>query len=93
MALITNVACACGLTSSNYKELVQLHKTYADQGLVIMAFPCNQVNTIWGGGDIYVLGAMGMGGGERGGRGLAGRRWGGGLCTGALEWEIAGGDL
>ena len=45
VALVTNVACACGLTNSNYKELVALHKKYADQGLVIMAFPCNQVGS------------------------------------------------
>lgn len=40
--LITNVACKCGLTNSNYKELVQLHDKYNSQGLEIIAFPCNQ---------------------------------------------------
>uniref|UniRef100_A0A383VFI9 Glutathione peroxidase n=1 Tax=Tetradesmus obliquus TaxID=3088 RepID=A0A383VFI9_TETOB len=41
VVLVTNVACFCGLTNSNYKELVQLNKKYADQGLVVMAWPCN----------------------------------------------------
>ncbi len=35
---MTNVACACGLTSSNYKELVDLHTRYGPQGLAIMAW-------------------------------------------------------
>ncbi|KAF8059987.1 GPX7 [Scenedesmus sp. PABB004] len=42
VVLVTNVACQCGLTSSNYKELVALHQQYADQGLVIQAWPSNQ---------------------------------------------------
>ncbi|XP_059640228.1 probable glutathione peroxidase 8 isoform X2 [Cornus florida] len=40
--LIINVASKCGLTNSNYKELNQLHEKYKDQGLEILAFPCNQ---------------------------------------------------
>ena len=40
--LITNVACKCGLTSSSYRELVELHKKYKDHGFVILALPCNQ---------------------------------------------------
>ncbi|CAA6663951.1 unnamed protein product [Spirodela intermedia] len=40
--LIVNVASKCGLTHSNYKELNVLYKTYKDQGLEILAFPCNQ---------------------------------------------------
>ncbi|KAF5938618.1 hypothetical protein HYC85_022877 [Camellia sinensis] len=31
-----------GLTNSNYKELSQLYEKYKDQGLEILAFPCNQ---------------------------------------------------
>ncbi|GER38871.1 glutathione peroxidase [Striga asiatica] len=31
-----------GLTNSNYTELTQLYKKYKDQGLEILAFPCNQ---------------------------------------------------
>eukprot|EP00878_Enallax_costatus_P003376 GHUV01003585.1.p1 GENE.GHUV01003585.1~~GHUV01003585.1.p1 ORF type:complete len:193 (+),score=40.64 GHUV01003585.1:133-711(+) len=42
VVLVTNVACYCGLTNGNYKELVQLHDKYHDKGLEIMAWPCNQ---------------------------------------------------
>ncbi|CAN1300825.1 Probable phospholipid hydroperoxide glutathione peroxidase 6, mitochondrial [Linum perenne] len=40
--LIVNVASQCGLTNSNYTELTELYKKYKDQGLEILAFPCNQ---------------------------------------------------
>ncbi|CAN1184239.1 Probable phospholipid hydroperoxide glutathione peroxidase [Linum perenne] len=40
--LIVNVASQCGLTNSNYTELTQLYQKYKDQGLEILAFPCNQ---------------------------------------------------
>nr|AKJ66815.1 glutathione peroxidase [Populus euphratica] len=40
--LIVNVASQCGLTNSNYTELTQLYDKYKDQGLEILAFPCNQ---------------------------------------------------
>ncbi|RYR17767.1 hypothetical protein Ahy_B03g062450 [Arachis hypogaea] len=40
--LIVNVASQCGLTQTNYKELNVLYKKYKDQGLEILAFPCNQ---------------------------------------------------
>ncbi|XP_055806747.1 probable glutathione peroxidase 8 [Solanum dulcamara] len=40
--LIVNVASKCGLTDSNYKDLNHLHEKYKDQGLEILAFPCNQ---------------------------------------------------
>ncbi|XP_021293727.1 probable phospholipid hydroperoxide glutathione peroxidase [Herrania umbratica] len=40
--LIVNVASQCGLTNSNYTELGQLYEKYKDQGLEILAFPCNQ---------------------------------------------------
>ncbi|KAI3522566.1 hypothetical protein L1887_00444 [Cichorium endivia] len=40
--LIINVASKCGLTNSNYSELNQLYAKYKDQGLEILAFPCNQ---------------------------------------------------
>eukprot|EP01018_Ginkgo_biloba_P028696 Gb_34259 [translate_table: standard] len=33
--LIVNVASQCGLTTSNYKELGELHQKYKDQGLAI----------------------------------------------------------
>eukprot|EP00879_Flechtneria_rotunda_P012448 GHRR01012999.1.p1 GENE.GHRR01012999.1~~GHRR01012999.1.p1 ORF type:complete len:213 (+),score=39.60 GHRR01012999.1:57-641(+) len=42
VVLVTNVACYCGLTNSNYRELVQLHQKYHDKGLEILAWPCNQ---------------------------------------------------
>ncbi|KAG8374931.1 hypothetical protein BUALT_Bualt10G0046900 [Buddleja alternifolia] len=40
--LIVNVASQCGLANSNYTELAELYKKYKDQGLEILAFPCNQ---------------------------------------------------
>ncbi|XP_010261611.1 PREDICTED: probable glutathione peroxidase 2 isoform X3 [Nelumbo nucifera] len=40
--LIVNVASKCGLTDSNYKELNILYEKYKNQGLEILAFPCNQ---------------------------------------------------
>ncbi|XP_027359833.1 probable glutathione peroxidase 8 [Abrus precatorius] len=40
--LIVNVASKCGLTNSNYTELNQLYEKYKEEGLEILAFPCNQ---------------------------------------------------
>ena len=42
--IITNVASKCGLTKKNYEELQELYDKYKDQGLEILAFPCNQFN-------------------------------------------------
>ncbi len=39
--LIVNTASACGLTPQ-YKGLQTLHEKYQEQGLQILAFPCNQ---------------------------------------------------
>ena len=39
--LLVNTATKCGLTPQ-FKELEELHKTYADRGLVVLGFPCNQ---------------------------------------------------
>jgi len=41
VVLAVNTASKCGLTPQ-YDELQTLHKKYADQGLVIIGFPCNQ---------------------------------------------------
>jgi glutathione peroxidase len=39
--LVVNVASDCGFTSQ-YKELQSLYDEFHDQGLEILAFPCNQ---------------------------------------------------
>ena len=39
--LVVNVASKCGLTK-HYTTLQELHSAYADQGLAVVAFPCNQ---------------------------------------------------
>lgn len=39
--LVVNTASQCGLTPQ-YKELQKLHEEYADKGLTIIGFPCNQ---------------------------------------------------
>jgi glutathione peroxidase len=41
VVLIVNVASKCGLTPQ-YEQLQQLHEKYADKGLAILGFPCNQ---------------------------------------------------
>ena len=39
--LIVNTASGCGFTNQ-YEGLERLHKSYQEQGLKILAFPCNQ---------------------------------------------------
>ena len=40
--LFVNVASAWGFTKQQYTALIQLHQKYREQGLEIIAFPCNQ---------------------------------------------------
>lgn len=42
VCIIVNVASAWGQTKLQYAQLEQLYLKYADQGLVVLAFPCNQ---------------------------------------------------
>jgi glutathione peroxidase len=41
VALVVNVASQCGLTPQ-YGGLEELHRSFADRGLVVLGFPCNQ---------------------------------------------------
>jgi glutathione peroxidase len=41
VVMIVNVASKCGYTPQ-YKQLQQLHEKYAERGLAILGFPCNQ---------------------------------------------------
>ena len=40
--IIVNVASTCGLTNTNYTQLVRFHDQFEARGLKIMGFPCNQ---------------------------------------------------
>uniref|UniRef100_A0ACD6B702 Glutathione peroxidase 4b n=1 Tax=Oncorhynchus mykiss TaxID=8022 RepID=A0ACD6B702_ONCMY len=42
VCIITNVASKCGKTRVNYTQLAGMHASYADKGLRILGFPCNQ---------------------------------------------------
>ena len=43
VVLVVNVASKCGLTPQ-YEQLQALHEKYAEKGLAILGFPCNQFN-------------------------------------------------
>lgn len=40
--LVVNVASKCGFTDVNYTQLAEVYSKYKDEGLEILAFPCNQ---------------------------------------------------
>ena len=40
--LVVNVASNWAVTASSYKALVQMYKDLKDDGLQILAYPCNQ---------------------------------------------------
>jgi len=42
VCLVVNVSSFCGLTPTNYTQLVELHKRHAAEGLVILGFPSNE---------------------------------------------------
>ncbi|KAK6130058.1 hypothetical protein DH2020_036185 [Rehmannia glutinosa] len=42
MGFASKMFALSGMTNSNYTELNQLYEKYRDQGLEILAFPCNQ---------------------------------------------------
>ncbi|XP_004079224.2 phospholipid hydroperoxide glutathione peroxidase, mitochondrial-like [Oryzias latipes] len=42
VCIIVNVSSECKLTDVNYTQLTAMHTQYAEQGLRILAFPCNQ---------------------------------------------------
>ena len=39
--IVVNVASACGLTSTQYKGLVEVYEKLSPKGLEVIAFPCN----------------------------------------------------
>lgn len=42
VCIIVNVASKWGKTRVNYTQLVEMHASYAEKGLSILGFPCNQ---------------------------------------------------
>lgn len=52
--LIVNTASKCGFTPQ-FKELEELYKTYKEEGLEILGFPCNQFASQDPGNDSEIL--------------------------------------
>eukprot|EP00457_Paulinella_chromatophora_P012001 gb/GEZN01012171.1/.p1 GENE.gb/GEZN01012171.1/~~gb/GEZN01012171.1/.p1 ORF type:complete len:192 (-),score=47.62 gb/GEZN01012171.1/:461-1036(-) len=42
VSLVVNVASECGRTTSSYRAMNDLYKTYEAKGFTVLAFPCNQ---------------------------------------------------
>ncbi|MDD2923938.1 glutathione peroxidase [Rhodoferax sp.] len=53
--LIVNTASACGFTPQ-FAGLEQLHESYADRGLVVLGFPCNQFGAQDAGSNTEIAG-------------------------------------
>ena len=51
--LVVNTASACGFTPQ-FAGLQQLHQRYADKGLVVLGFPCNQFGSQDPGSDTEI---------------------------------------
>jgi glutathione peroxidase len=43
--IFVNTASSCGYTDNNYRGLAEVYEKYKDNGLQILAFPCNQFNS------------------------------------------------
>lgn len=54
VVLVVNVASKCGFTPQ-YKQLQELHDRFAEKGLTILAFPCNQFGGQEPGSDSEIL--------------------------------------
>jgi len=55
VTVVVNVASYWGLTPTNYEQLQQLHEKYAEKGLRILAFPCNQFGNQEPGSDEDII--------------------------------------
>lgn len=53
--LVVNVASECGYTAASYKHLNELHDRYAERGLAILGFPCNQFGSQEPGGPEQIF--------------------------------------
>ncbi|CDW85782.1 glutathione peroxidase [Stylonychia lemnae] len=53
--IIVNVASKCGLSQKMYSDLVKTYEKFHDQGLEILAFPCNQFMNQEPGSNLQIL--------------------------------------